>query len=234
MKRIYDRSSDIDDLSFMLKTLLGYDCADTAARLIERFGSFAGVFRASRRELMDEGITERTALFFTCARPTFRRALSRSGSGMIDSEATLAAEALTLFPDLDMPHTFCIHLDKYGVVLAEERVDNASIVREAVGGAARAHADRSAIVSCRPSRSPNYLDMFQTAERAARALELIGTKLLDYTEYRDFKIFSLRRATLGYPLRFDIDDADEKKIACVDGFADRIAELIKLRPKAIN
>lgn len=232
MKRIYERSSDIDDLSFMLKTLLGYDCEDTAARLIERFGSFSGVFRASRRELMDEGITERTALFFTCARPTFRRALSRSGSGIIDSEAALAAEALTLFPDLDMPHTFCIHLDKYGVVLAKERIDNANIVRAVLGGAARTHADRAAIVSCRPSRSPNYIELFQTAEHAARALELIGTKLLDYTEYRDFKIFSLRRAVNGSPLRFDIDDADENKLTCIDGFADKIAEHIKLRPKA--
>ncbi len=231
MKRYYDGTSDIADLNFMLKTLLGHDCSALAEKLIERFGSFAGVFRASRRELMAEGVTERTALFFASARPSFRRALSRSGAGIIDSETTLIAEALTLFPDLDAPHAFAIHIDGCGGIVAEEQLQKTDVMRGIVGGAARAHADRTAIVSCRPSSEPDYAELFDTAERAARALELIGVKLLDCTEYRNFKVFSLRRAVTGRPLRFDIEDAEEKKLTCVDGFADKIAELISLRPK---
>lgn len=227
-------TSDINDLGFMLNAVLGHDCTELSARLIERFGSFAGVFRATRCELMQAGVSERTALFFTSTRPTIRRALSRSGSGFIDSESTLAAESMTLFPDLEAPHTFCIHLDRYGEILAEEHIDKSDMMRGIIGGAARTRADRTAIVGCRPSRSPSYAELFDTAERAARALELIGTKLLDYTEYRDFKIFSLRRAVIGRPLRFDIEDAEEKKLTCVDGFADKIAELIRLRPKTKN
>lgn len=207
-------SSDVGTLEFILNALYGKDCRELASALIRRFGSFFGIFKATREELLTiDGITERTAAFFTYAGSAYLRALEREATDIIDSEHALILQAITQFAADGWSGMSCLHIDERNRLVLAETVDEQSFAVRAVGGAARYGSKKIALIRCCRNGEKPMVDvsLLQSVMRVAAALELLDARLVDYIEFRPFKFFSLRRAATGSAEAVDAESASEER-----------------------
>lgn len=222
-------TGDVGTLEYILGVLYGRDdCGELAVRLIHRFGSFSGIFKATREELTAiDGITERAAAFFTYAGTAYVRALERGATDVIDSEYALMLQAVSLFCGDGRKGMVCLHIDDRDRVVFVERVDERNFSACAVGGAARFGAKKIALLRYRNSGEKPMIDgkMLQSVLRVAKALELLGAELVDYIEFRPFKFFSLRRAATGKAHTINVDNADKERYEKIE-FARSIAQYL--------
>lgn len=209
--------SDLYLLKTMLDRLYGVDSGGLYLRLIDRFGTFGGVFDATAEELLAvDGMTERVASFFTFIRPAYRQAMLREGECVIDSEEAAARFATAFFMNKRRAGDVCVFLDKKSRVLRTEKTDM-DILRT-VGGACRVGADKLAVMCGRPFAGA----LCPTEERAEEVLGLItplaalGIEFVDYIEYGAFAMYSLRRELSGKPPVIAAEHAAPDKYTAFD------------------
>lgn len=216
--------SDVEMLAYILETLYGHECDELTQSLIERFGSFRGIFRATREELSTvDGMTDRAASFFTFAMPIFRQSVIRSVrvKRIIDSESALIRYALALFMNTEQSCDYCLYLGGDGRLLRTERLEEENRIREIVGGACRYGAKRIVWLCCKPTVSGILPDSARIDEVATviRALVAVDSEFVEYAEYAPFGFFCLRRAVFGDGRIVDAADATDDKYAPVSQFA---------------
>lgn len=225
-------TGDVGTLEFILGALYGRDdCGELAVRLIHRFGSFSGIFKATREELTEiDGITERAAAFFTYAGTAYIRALEREATDVIDSEYALVLQAVSQFCGGGRNGMICLHIDEHDRLVYVEHVDEQTFAVRAVGGAARFGAKKIALLRCCRRGEKPMVDgkMLQSVLRVAKALELLDAELVDYMEFRPFKFFSLRRAATGKSHTINADDANKEHYDEIE-FSRLIAEYLDNR-----
>ena len=225
-------TGDVGTLEFILSALYGRDdCGELAVRLIHRFGSFSGIFKATREELTEvDGITERAAAFFTYAGTAYVPALEREVTDVIDSEYALVLQAVSQYCGGNRDGMICLHIDDRNRVVFVETVDEQNFAVRAVGGAARFGAKKIALLRCCRNGEKPMVDgkMLQSVLRVAKALELLDAELVDYIEFRPFKFFSLRRAATGKVHTINVDNANEERYDKIE-FAHLIAQYLENR-----
>ena len=209
--------SDIDILLFCQKALYGHDNEELAWRLIERFGSVAGIFSAVHEELMTvDGVTDRVATFFTVMRPLQQQAQIRAVRGLtVDSERTLAEYTAVHFMNEFIETDVCLCMDKKYRVYHAERLGKDERIREVVSLACRRTADKIAIIRFEPQLhqktvlpSPEHQ---KTIAKIANIMTTLGVEFVDYMEYCKSCFFSLRRAAGGDIGVYHVNDGDEKR-----------------------
>lgn len=191
--------TDIGILDYILRALYDRECRAFAMKLIERFGSFGGVFGATREELMTvDGMTERAAAFFAFARPLLRQCVLRSTAvkPKIDSECALAMYAVAV-ADEKKRRGYCLLSDARSHVFRTFGIGE-DPVRAIVGGACRSGAKKAAWLSCKPtgSAAPDVERLFDIA-KTVRALAAVDIEFVEYVEYSESGFFFLRRAVSG-------------------------------------
>lgn len=229
-------SSDVGTLEYILNALYGGDCRDLAMLLIRRFGSFFGIFKATREELMSiDGITERAAAFFTYAGSAYLRALEREATDVLDSEYALVLQAITQFSAEGWRGMVCLHIDGRDRLVLAESVDEQNFAVRAVGGAARFGSKKIALLRCCHSGEKPMIDfgILPSVMRVAKSLELLDARLVDYIEFRPFKFFSLRRATTENIFIVDAENASKERYEDTE-ISSRIAEFIESRKTKIT
>lgn len=217
-KQLIDvENSDVGILQFCLKILYEHDSDELAWRLIERFGSVAGIFLASHEELMQiKGVTDRVATFFTVMRPLHRQAQLRAVKDFaMSSRRACAQYAAVYFMNDFGPSDVCVCLDKKYRVLCAERLGREEWVREIVALACRRNAHKIAILRHEPQLdekrtipSPNRQ---KSLIRIAKLIGTLGIEFVDYVEYCRNMFFSLRRAVGGDIGVYHISEADDNK-----------------------
>lgn len=187
------------------------ECDKVADRLLERFGSFNGVFAATHEEIMKLGcVTERVASFLVFVRPMFRQALLRRATCKLDSERALIRYVTAYFILNDLPSSawYCIYTNNR-TPLYTEQLTSDNLVREAIGKACRYYADGVIIIRYRPngqSMRPNKSEL-STVKEIAATCELAEKEFIDYIEFTPYKFYSYKRASAGDDGVMDILDA---------------------------
>ena len=210
--------SDIGILLFCLKALYGHDNEDLAWRLIERFGSVAGIFSAAHEELMQiDGMTDRVATFFTVMRPLQQQAQLRAVKGLtLMSERDVAEYAAVYFMNESIPTDAIVCLDKKNRVYHTERLGKDERIREVVSLVCRRDAQKIAVIRFEPQLRQKAVlpstEMQKTLIKIANILETLGIEIVDYVEYCKSCFFSLRRAVGGDIGVYHVYDADDSKV----------------------
>ena len=226
--------SDIEILKFFLKVLYGHDCDGLALRLVERFGSFGGVFKATYEELISvPNVTERVASFFTLMLPLNRQALLRSAVGMrIISEAALARFVTVFFLNERNPLDVYLYLDKNYKILGAERSVADDKPREIVSGVCRYDATKLIFVRYYPreheGRELFTIDRLELLKNVAVPLSTLKVELVDYIEYTPFKVFSLRRAADGDECMLAVSSVSEDAYKTPSGMFDKACEYYRV------
>lgn len=218
--------SDIGMLRFILRTLFGHDCDELALRLIERFGSFGGIFDATIEELSAvPDMTERAAAFFAFVRPAFRQALLREEKGTrLCSEAALAKYSLAYFMRKTQACDYCLFLDNKYSLIRTQRLVETDCARDIVGYACRYNAARVIWLCYKPyaTRLAPSLDRLDQISDVAGALSQLGIDFTDYFEYAPLSFFSLRREASDVGAMHVLDDTPFTEVAlsdCVSEYA---------------
>lgn len=212
--------SDIGMLRFILKTLYYGERDLLAAKLLDRFGSLQGIFKASYEELCAvEGITERVATFFVFAEPVFRQAIIRAVDGLpLASEFATAQYALAFTMKRSRKADYCIYLTPKSTVLRTARITDPDTVREIVCRACRCNAAKAIWLCYKPfapilEPSTTRLDAIATVSDTLAAL---GIELVDYIEYAPYRMFGLRRFMSGDVRPVDIMSTSDAPYTRVD------------------
>lgn len=218
-KQLIDiEDSDIGILLFCLKALYGHDNEQLAWRLIQRFGSVAGIFSAAHEELMRiDGMTDRVATFFTVMRPLQQQAQLRAVKGLtLESECKLAEYAAVYFMNEFIPTDVCVCLDKKYRVYNTERLGKDERIREVVSLVCRRDAQKIAIIRFDPQlRQKAVLPSTDTQKSLIKIVNImstLGIEFVDYVEYCNSCFFSLRRAVSGDIGVYHVYDADDSKV----------------------
>lgn len=196
----YEICGDSETLGFMLRVLYNRDCSELARRLIERFGSVHGVFKATHAELAGmEGMTERAAAFFAVLRAVFSQAVVRSVDYPIDRESALAMLSFALFLNDERRSEYCVSLDCDGTVIEAERLSDRNRVCEIIGKACRSGAEKIAWISNIPHGVAERPDSDRREEISSviDAAGLLGIEFVDYFICTPDGFYSLRREVCG-------------------------------------
>ncbi|MCM1367602.1 MAG: hypothetical protein NC184_02170 [Roseburia sp.] len=193
--------TDVGILDYILRALYDRECDGFAMTLIERFGSFGGVFAATREELMSVGgMTDRAASFFAFARPLFRQAVLRStvAKPKVDCECALAMYAIALSAAAQKRRDYCLLSDASSRVFRASPISEDG-VRSIVGGVCRSGAKKAVWLCCKPTSGGVSPDAERVREiaRAIRALSVVDVEFVEYAEYSPSGFFFLRRAISG-------------------------------------
>ncbi len=166
---------------------------DVAAVLLERFGSYGGIFDADENRLEDCGLTERAARFFAYGKRLVRQALLREVRWhAIESARDVVRFAAAHFFGESRPDECLLALDGSGAVRSVARLDGGHALKDAVGKAVILRAERAIWLRYSPTATRAAVDFVRRREirRARAALEIAGSKLIDYIEYRPPLYFS--------------------------------------------
>lgn len=207
-----DEISELGDfgvLAHILDALRVKDCEMVAERLLERFGSFDGVFSATDEEIGSLNlVTERVSSFFAFVRPMIRQALLRGVTEKLNSERAIIRYVTAFLLYRPSPALYAIFTKDRKPILAETLTAE-NIVREAVGKACRLKADGLILVRYRPSgelfgRSDGFLS---TVKQIAETCALAEIDFIDYIEFAPYKFFSYNRHLNGDDNIIDVLDA---------------------------
>jgi len=195
----------------VLELLLFYalprvDTNPAAHRLIERFGSLAGVLEADPQELMQvEGIGERAAAFLTMF-PDLLRAYEKSRLGVRPIIRTIKDAcdyARTLLFGKPYEQFYVVWLNTQGRVIHSERLSEGSVtespvyVNKVAAAALRHRAAKGFIAHNHPggNAQPSRADI-ETTQAVLRALSMLGIELIDHIIVSDETTFSFQADSL--------------------------------------
>ena len=195
----------------ILELLLFYavprvDTNPIAHRLIERFGSLAGVLEAVPKDLEEvEGIGPRAAAFLTMM-PDLLRSYEKSRLGkrpVIRSVKDACDYAKTLLFGKPYEQFYMVWLGTQGRVIHCERLSEGSItespvyVSKVAAAALRHHAAKGFIAHNHPGGTPkpSRADI-ETTQAVLRALSTLGIELIDHVIVSDGQTFSFRADSL--------------------------------------
>lgn len=182
------------------------DTNPIAHRLIERFGSLAGVLDATPKELEEtEGIGARTAAFLSMM-PGLLRAYEKSRLGkkpVIRSVRDACDYARALLFGKSYEQFYMVWLGTQGRVIHCERLSEGSItespvyVSKVAAAALRHHAAKGFIAHNHPggTAKPSRADI-ETTQAVLRALSTLGVDLIDHIIVSDRQTFSFRADSL--------------------------------------
>ncbi len=178
-----ERTGELAALENILFTLYGGKRDGT--ELLERFGSYSGIFDASEGELVEFGLTERVAKFFAYGKRLIGYALRQeTASDVLDSAHAIVRFVSALFYAVPAPHECMLCLDGEGRVERVVELDRTHAVRSVLGNAAMLRARSVVWVRYTPSgRSRVEPKRLHEVTRAADVLAKIGCELVDYVEY---------------------------------------------------
>ena len=223
----------------LLEFLLFYalprvDTNSIAHRLIDRFGSLAGVLEADPKELMQvEGIGPKAAAFLAMLPEAFR-AYERSKLGKrpcIRSIREACAFAKTLLYGKPVEQIYVIWLNAQNRVIHSERLSEGSVSESPVhigriaAAALRHHAVRGIVAHNHPGGSvrPSPADICATQD-ILRALAVLGIELVDHIIVSDSATFSFQADSMLGQRSLPDRDVYAAEYACVRQFAQVLAE----------
>ncbi|MCH5350698.1 MAG: hypothetical protein J1F39_01840 [Clostridiales bacterium] len=213
-RTVEKHDSDIDIVNAILNVLYNGRREELAERLLKRFGSFHGIFRASREDLLKvKGMTETSAAFFSAAVPEFRRALRGAIKDIKPtSEFDLVYLAIALDSETAEKHRLFIYTDTNDKIIKCEKVTTES-VKKTVGTACGINAAKIAIVEYgrRERKSPPGLPALKYITEIVKPLNAVGIEFIDYIDYIGHKFSSLRRVFGGETGYKEIKDASKEK-----------------------
>ena len=194
-KIIKEYESDIDIVNALLRVLYGGPREELADRLINRFGSFHAIFRATREDLLKvEGMTETSAAFFTAAVAEFRQALRHSIKDIKPvSEYDFIYLAVALDNESTEKYRIHIYIDASDKIIKYEKVTDFS-VKKTVGTACGVNAVKLAIIdySRREKRLSPDTATLKNLSKLVKPLDAVGIELIDYIDYIGHKFCSTR------------------------------------------
>ncbi len=217
-----DYRGDDSDLNILQRMLdgLGVENARTAAiRMLERFGSFGGVFAATEAELQDTGLSSRAAAFFTFVNPALRRIKTgdKPNEKIVDERSAVSG-ALALFGRRVKHGDHAIYLDNNGRKICSEFLGADSPLSLAAVGACRHRTGKLLIVNIEPDGEVRELGSARAFELSElmRLLKILEIEFVDYIETDGAEFFSLRRASVRDNGISGVFDTDETPFGDVD------------------
>ena len=179
--------------------------------LLERFGSYIGIYSATEKELRGvDGMTKRAAQFFVFVKRLLKQALFNELEGLPpnnESAALIYAAAYFFGEQHSAECVLC--LDKNGCVRKILDIDGADALRHVVGKAALEMPH--AIIWLRYVRSgpKKRIEPHRKTEveRAFAACKKLGVPMLDYIEYRPPYFYSASAASRNGEWRTDVNSA---------------------------
>ena len=228
-------NSDIDIVNGILKALYSGPREKLAERLLKRFGSFHGIFRASREDLLKvEGMTEASAAFFSAAVAEFRQALRRAAKDIrLNSEYDMIYYAVAMDNESTEKYKLYIYTDASGKIIKYEKI-NYDNLKNTVGTACGVNASNVAVVEYgrrKKKASPDMASLNYTAE-LIKALNAVGIQFIDYIDYIGYKFCSLRRAIHGETDYAELRDASKEKYQKTPNFCEEVELYKKNREKS--
>lgn len=206
--------SDIGILTDVVSALYGDGSDGMAEKLVERFGSVASVFRATKSELMSvPGMTERVASFFSELKSIGRQAMLRDAQCVtFHNENTVVKYVSAYGMDGDGVFDLCIYTDAKNRFISAERLSGEDRFREIVNGACRNDADKLIIARYIPHGideplAPSRVRL-KTLVKLINILELIDIEFVDYVALSFNMFYSLRRALSGEEETVHVDRAE--------------------------
>ncbi len=171
------------------------ESAKVAGRLLERFGSFNGIFSATNEEILSLGVvSERVASFLGFVRPMFRQAMIRGASDRFVCERDLIRYITAHFFFGSSPDCYCIYtLERKPINTI--RLFSENRLREIIGNACRLCADGLIFVRYAADRSslvPDSAEMSFVSE-LVETCELAEKSLIDYIVYTPYEFFGYKR-----------------------------------------
>lgn len=229
-KKIEQYDNDVDIVNAILKTLYSGPREKLAEKLLSRFGSFHGIFRASQEDLLKvEGMTETSAAFFTAAVAEFRQALRREAKNIKPvSEYDLLYLAIAMDNESKEKYRVHIYTDAAGKILKTEKFTSDS-VKKTVGIACGVNADRVAIVEYGRREKRLFTDNSTLGfiSDAVNPLNAVGIEFIDYMDYIGNKFATLRRAIKGDAAYNDLSAASKEKYPYMPNIIEQIKRMGK-------
>lgn len=177
------RDGELDALENMLFAL--YNDRRDGNALLERFGSYAGVFDASEVELIEFGLTERAAKFFAYCKRIVAYALMREVEhDVLDGKRAIVRYASAYFYGERKPRDVMFVLNERGEVERAVELDGAHALRDVVGNVAVLRAHKVVWVRFSPC-GYRRTDRARARDvcRARAVLAALDCALVDYIEY---------------------------------------------------
>lgn len=186
----------LDDILFAL-----YNSPRDGTKLIERFGSYRGIYDATENELKTVGgLQGRGASFFVYGKRFVKQALLREIKGSTarsEYEVMLYAAAHFFGENRAAERMLC--LDKSGAVENIVCLNESAALKDVVGRAVLDRVHTLIWLRYDPNGSGASIDKKRKSdiERAHGALKTLGIEMLDYIEFRPPYFYSAKAAKRG-------------------------------------
>ncbi len=227
--------SDIEIVKTILKTLRFSDSEELAQRLMRRFGSFGGIFRAANEDLIKvEGMSETSAAFFSSTVAQFRQALRRAAKDVKPTgEYELVYLALALDNGGGEKRRIVVYADADDKILKYENSVGDDAVKKTVGTACGLNAASIATIEYGRHEKRPVPDSaaLKFLSGIIKPLETVGIRFIDHIDFIGHKFCSLRRAIAGDPEYKEPIDASNEKYEAIPCFSDILSEYIKTRDR---
>ena len=209
-----ENSAAVGELAALDETLSAlFNSPRDGLPLLERFGSYAGIYSATEKELCAvSGMTERAAQFFVYVKKLLRCALFKELEFFPPNSerAALIYTAAYFFGEQQSAERM-LCLDKNGCVQKILELDGADALRHVVGKAALEMPHSIIWIKYEPSGPKTRIDPKRKteAERGKAACKKLRVPMLDYIEYRPPYFYSAQAAARCGEWRTDVNSASQ-------------------------
>lgn len=207
-----ENSTAVGELAALEDTLSAlFNSPRDGLPLLERFGSYIGIYGATEKELCStEGMTDRAAKFFVYSQKLLKCALLKELElHSPHSERAALIYAAAYFYGERQPAERVLCLDKNGCVQKILEIDGAEALRHVVGKAALETPYAIIWIRYDPSGSKKRVEHRRKTEveRAFDACKKMRVHMLDYIEYRPPYFYSAAAAARSGEWRTDVNSA---------------------------